>query len=148
MKCSNFIGDALDACAAEGFQGVLLVGHMGKLVKLAGGVMNTHSRFADCRTELFCVHAALCGAGPEVCRALMDCPASDACIAVLDRADLREAVLDSLLSAVQDHLDRRVSGALPVGAVVFSNQYGLLGRTRRAEELIDLWKQSEACFTG
>lgn len=140
VKCSNFIGDALDACAAEQFQGVLLVGHMGKLVKLAGGVMNTHSRFADCRTELFCTHAALCGAGLDVCRALMDCPTSDACIAVLDKAGLRKAVLDSLLSAVQDHLDRRISGAFPVGAVAFSNQYGLLGQTRRAGELIDIWK--------
>ncbi len=140
VKCSNFIGDALDACAAEQIQGVLLVGHMGKLVKLAGGVMNTHSRSADCRTELFCAHAALRGAGREVCQALADCSTSDACIAVLDRAGLRETVLDSLLSAIQDHLDRRVSGTIHVGAVVFSNQYGLLGRTRRAGELIDRWK--------
>ena len=140
VKCSNFIGDALDACAAEQIQGVLLVGHMGKLVKLAGGMMNTHSRSADCRTELFCAHAALRGAGREVCQALADCPTSDACIAVLDRAGLRETVLDSLLSAIQDHLDRRVSGTIHVGAVVFSNQYGLLGRTRRAGELIDRWK--------
>ena len=140
VKCSNFIGDALDACAAEQIQGVLLVGHMGKLVKLAGGVMNTHSRSADCRTELFCAHAALRGAGREVCQALADCSTSDASIAVLDRAGLRETVLDSLLSAIQDHLDRRVSGTIHVGAVVFSNQYGLLGRTRRAGELIDRWK--------
>ena len=140
VKCSNFIGDALDACAAEQIQGVLLVGHMGKLVKLAGGVMNTHSRSADCQTELFCAHAALRGAGREVCQALADCSTSDACIAVLDRAGLRETVLDSLLSAIQDHLDRRVSGTIHVGAVVFSNQYGLLGRTRRAGELIDRWK--------
>ena len=140
VKCSNFIGDALDACAAEQIQGVLLVGHLGKLVKLAGGVMNTHSRSADCRTELFCAHAALRGAGREVCQALADCSTSDACIAVLDRAGLRETVLDSLLSAIQDHLDRRVSGTIHVGAVVFSNQYGLLGRTRRAGELIDRWK--------
>ena len=137
VKCSNFIGDALDACAAEQIQGVLLVGHMGKLVKLAGGVMNTHSRSADCRTELFCAHAALRGAGREVCQALADCSTSDACIAVLDRAGLRETVLDSLLSAIQDHLDRRVSGTIHVGAVVFSNQYGLLGRTQRATLLRD-----------
>lgn len=139
VKCSNFIGDALDACGAEHIQGVLLVGHLGKLVKLAGGIMNTHSRTADCRAELFCAHAALRGADRELCRALMDCTTSDACIAVLDKAGLREAVLGSLLSAVQDHLDRRVAGAFQVGAVVFSNQYGLLGRTSQAKELMDAW---------
>ena len=139
VKCSNFIGDALDACGAEHIRGVLLVGHLGKLVKLAGGIMNTHSRTADCRAELFCAHAALRGADRELCRALMDCTTSDACIAALDKAGLREAVLGSLLSAVQDHLDRRVAGAFQVGAVVFSNQYGLLGRTSQAKELMDAW---------
>lgn len=139
VKCSNFIGDALDACGAEHMWGVLLVGHLGKLVKLAGGIMNTHSRTADCRAELFCAHAALRGAGPELCRALMDCASSDACIAVLDGAGLREEVLDSLLSAIQDHLDCRAAGAFTVGAVVFSNQYGLLGSTRRAKELMEQW---------
>ena len=139
VKCSNFIGDALDACAAEQFQGVLLVGHIGKLVKLAGGVMNTHSRTADCRAELFCTHAALCGANQEVCQALVDCPTSDTCIAVLDGAGLRRAVLGSLLSAIQDHLDRRASGTFSMGAVVFSNQYGLLGQTSQAKELMDRW---------
>ena len=58
VKISNFIGEALDMAAAEHFAEVLLVGHVGKLVKLAGGIMNTHSHTADCRTELFCTHAA------------------------------------------------------------------------------------------
>ena len=139
VKCSNFIGEALDACGAEHIRGVLLVGHLGKLVKLAGGIMNTHSRTADCRAELFCAHAALCGADREVCRTLMDCAVSDACIAVLDGAGLRGQVLDSLLSAIQDHLDRRAAGAFQVGAVVFSKQYGPLGQTRGAKELIEQW---------
>ena len=115
VKISNFIGDALDMAAAEHFEEVLLVGHVGKLVKLAGGIMNTHSRQADCRTELFCTHAALCGAPQPVCRALMDAATTDACLAVLDEASLRAAVLESLLEAVQLHLDRRAVGAFAVG---------------------------------
>ena len=43
VKTSNFIGDTLDMAATAGFEQVLLVGHVGKLVKLAAGVMNTHS---------------------------------------------------------------------------------------------------------
>ena len=54
VRCSNFIGEALDNARLEGFSQILLVGHLGKLVKVAGGVMNTHSRFADCRREIFC----------------------------------------------------------------------------------------------
>ena len=49
-----------------------------------GGVMNTHSRTADCRTELLCAHAALCGASRDVCAALMNAATTDACMEILD----------------------------------------------------------------
>jgi cobalt-precorrin-5B (C1)-methyltransferase len=139
VKCSNFIGEALDAAAAQGFSEVLLVGHIGKLVKLAGGIMNTHSRQADCRMELFTAHAALCGADTRLCAALMEAVTADACLALLDGAGLKAQVLESLLAAIQRHLDRRASGRMTVGAVVFSNEYGGLGMTAEAERIRKEW---------
>lgn len=139
VKCSNFLGEALDCAAVEGIRQLVLVGHIGKLVKVAGGVMNTHSRYADCRMELFCAHAALCGADQAVCRALMQAATCDACLEILDRAHLREAVLASLLGAVQRHLEHRAAGALRIGAVLFSNQFGLLGMTQPAKEMLRSW---------
>lgn len=141
VKFSNFVGEALDIAVSEGFQSVLLVGHIGKLVKLAGGVMNTHSKWADCRMELFCAHAAVCGGSADLCRALMDAAAADACVALLDGAGLRERVLDSLLEAAQRHLDRRTGDRMRAGAVVFSNEYGLLGQTETAKKIIRQWEQ-------
>ncbi len=141
VKVSNFIGEALDMAAAEHFAEVLLVGHVGKLVKLAGGIMNTHSKQADCRTELFCTHAALCGADTATCRALMDAATTDACLDILDAAHLQEPVMASLLQAIQLHLDRRAAGAFTVGAVLFSNQNGPLGQTKQAEKLLQSWKE-------
>ena len=140
VKISNFIGEALDMAAAEQFGEVLLVGHVGKLVKLAGGIMNTHSKQADCRTELFCAHAALCGADTATCRALMDAATTDACLDILDAAGLKTTVMASLLQAVQLHLDRRAAGAFTVGAVLFSNQNGPLGQTAQAKILLQSWK--------
>ena len=148
VKCSNFMGDALDMAAAEQFAEVLLVGHIGKLVKLAGGIMNTHSRMADCRTELFCTHAALCGASQATCRALMDAATTDACLDILDAENLREPVLESLLQAIQLHLDRRVAGAFRVGAVLFSNQAGPLGQTETAAQLLQSWQKKGAMRYG
>ena len=140
VKCSNFIGDALDIAGTHSFEEILLVGHIGKLVKLAGGVMNTHSKYADCRTELVCAHAALCGASREVCTELMQAATTDACIEILDRANLRDIVLDSLFKAIQHHLEHRVRGKYRIGAVLFSNQYGLLGQTQMAKEITESWK--------
>lgn len=142
VRCSNFIGDALDIAANLGFREVLLVGHIGKLVKIAGGVMNTHSKFADCRAELFCAHAAISGADGELCRGLMECVTADGCIQLLECAGLREAVLQSVTNSVQLHLDRRVNGDYTVGAVIFSNIYGQLGITDTAKEMIQKWYDS------
>lgn len=139
VKCSNFLGDALDCAAVEGIRQLLLVGHIGKLVKVAGGIMNTHSRYADCRTELFCAHAAICGADTAICRAVMQAATADACLTILDRADLRQPVLDSLLGAIQSHLERRMGDGCRVGAVLFSNQFGLLGATQPAKEMLEQW---------
>ena len=141
VKFSNFVGEALDIAVSEGFTSALLVGHIGKLVKLAGGVMNTHSKWADCRVELFCAHAAVCGASADLCRALMDAATTDACVALLDGTGLRERVLESLLEAVQRHLDRRTGERMQAGAVVFSNEYGLLGQTETAKKIIEQWGQ-------
>ena len=142
VKCSNFIGEALDAACELGFREILLIGHAGKLVKTAGGIMNTHSRWADCRTELFCAHAALCGADAELCRALMDAVSADACLELLDRAGLREAVTASLLSAIQRHLSRRAAEGCRVGALLFSPRFGPLGATEEARSLLAEWEQN------
>lgn len=141
VKFSNFVGEALDIAVSEGFESALLVGHIGKLVKLAGGVMNTHSKWADCRVELFCAHAAVCGGPADLCRALMDAATTDACVALLDGAGLRERVLESLLEAVQRHLDRRTGEHMQAGAVVFSNEYGFLGQTETAKKMMEQWGQ-------
>lgn len=136
IKCSNFIGEALDFAAVYGFKRILLVGHIGKFVKLAGGIMNTHSSIADCRMELFTAHAALAGAKDEIPVQLMQAVSTDACVEILDECGLREAVFSSLLQNMQKHLSRRVSDSIEIGVIVFSNVYGLLGQTETAAGVI------------
>ena len=73
VQVSNFIGDGVDLCRQLGFRGALLVGHVGKLVKLAGGMLNTHSKYGDCRMEILAAHAASCGLGPEEVERALSC---------------------------------------------------------------------------
>ena len=140
VKCSNYIGDALDAAGAAGFGEILLVGHAGKLVKLAAGVMNTHSRVADARAEIFCAHAALCGGDRDLCRALMAARTSDACLDLLDAANLRQPVMESILTAIDTKLTARLCAGCRAGAVLFTNQHGLLGQTQQAKEILKAWQ--------
>jgi len=142
VEISNFFGPALDFAAEAGYRRLLIVSHLGKLVKLAGGIMNTHSSFADCRAELFTAHAALAGGSPALLRSLMASGSSDACLALLDEAGLREPVLKSLLERIQFHLDGRAHGAFEVGAVTFSRAFGYLGATDTGEKIWNDWRET------
>lgn len=141
VKCANFIGDALDFAAAQGIEQLLLVSHIGKAVKLAGGIMNTHSRIADCRAELFCAHAALCGAPVAVLRDLMQSVTTEQALCILQRAGCCEATVQSLLAAIDTHLQARAAGAFALGALVFRNEDVLLGATPSATALLEQWER-------
>ena len=132
VKCSNFIGEALDYAELSKFNGVLLVGHIGKFIKVAAGVMNTHSKYGDARMEIMGVHAALAGAPKEVVERLLTCVTTEDAISVLDQAGIREKTLQSILEKLDSRIKERVHHSLEIGAIIFSNQYGYLGETEDA----------------
>lgn len=137
VKCSNFIGEALDAAVEYGARGVLLLGHIGKFVKLAAGIMNTHSRNADGRMEILTAHAALCGADLPVCRRLMECVTTDDALEVLEQAGLLKAVMDRLMERMEFYVNHRCYGKLELGVLTFSQQQGVLGKTKLVESLFE-----------
>ena len=137
VKISNFVGDSLDFAVEMGFTQVYLVGHLGKFVKLAAGVMNTHSRYADGRREVFAAHAGMAGANQNCICQLMEAPTADQCLAILEDAGLREPVLDSIFKQILYHTRRRADG-VQVEAVVFSNQSGALAYSEEAGRLFRL----------
>ncbi|MGI6177995.1 MAG: cobalt-precorrin-5B (C(1))-methyltransferase CbiD [Eubacterium sp.] len=137
VTTSNFIGDSLDMCAEMGFDGALLVGHIGKLVKIAGGMLNTHSKYGDCRMEIIAAHAGACGLGSEKIEEILGSVTCDESIRILDEAGLREAVMARIIDRIAFIMDNRVMGKIKTGAIVFSNEYGLLGETAGARPLLD-----------
>lgn len=137
VKCSNFIGDALDYAAWKGFQQIFLVGHAGKLVKIAAGVMNTHSSIADGRQEIFTAHAALCGAPHDTLQALMQSVTIDACLEVLDQVNLRDPVLERIGKAIDERLHYRLRGKAEIGYLMFTNQSGVLAQSKNAVKLCE-----------
>jgi cobalt-precorrin-5B (C1)-methyltransferase len=140
IKCANYIGDALDIAADMGFQHLLLVGHIGKLVKLAVGNFNTHSKYGDPRMEIFAAHTALAGGGRELIAQIMDCATTESAIGLLLGANLWDNVKKRVFDAIQKTLDRRSGERISSGAVLFSSQWGFLGCTVRGEDLLSRWK--------
>ena len=136
--CSNYLGEAIDHAAGLGFRTLLLVGHLGKLCKVAAGVFQTHSRTADARAETLTAHAALCGGDPALLRAIFESATTDAAVELLEGAGLREAVMERISAALDRRLKDRAGPDLRIEALFFSNRFGVLGATPGAEELLAL----------
>lgn len=135
VKCSNFVGEALDAAVEFGAEGVLLMGHIGKFVKLAGGIMNTHSHNADARMELLTVHAALSGAPLSLLQKMMKCVTTDDALHCLQEAELTVPVMERLMERMEFYVNQRVQNRLELGVVTFSKVYGVLGETEKVPDL-------------
>ena len=141
VTCSNFVGELLDYAVFLGFETLLLIGHSGKLVKLAQGVMNPHSKYADCRTELFALEAMFHGASIEVGQEIYHCLTTDEVTKILKREQIFEPVMDKVTERIDFYMQHRVHGKIKTAAFMFSNVYGILGKTKAADELIQLHKQ-------
>ena len=138
VKCSNFIGNTIDMAVEEGAEGILLVGHGGKLIKLAAGIMNTHSSVADGRMEVLAAYGAACGADACLVNRLLKAITVDEGLRLLEtREGLRNQVMDLVMERVDEHLKRRAAGRLEIEAVVFTNERGILGITRGAARLLE-----------
>ncbi len=136
VQTSNFIGDAIDLCRELGFRGALLAGHVGKLVKIAGGMLNTHSQYGDCRMEILAAHAAAAGLRAERTEEILQCAACDDALRILREEGLYEAALARLTERVGFHLRSKAGESMEIGAILFSKVYGELGRTAEAGALL------------
>lgn len=136
VKCSNYIGEVIDDAVALEMKGILFIGHIGKLVKVAAGVMNTHSRQADCRMEVLASHAAAAGADRETVRNIMDSITTNEALELIKAEHLLEPVMASIMKRIEFYVKQRAGGSLETGVIVFSLEDGILGKTSGAEALI------------
>lgn len=136
VTCSNYIGEALDIALGLGFSSVLIIGHIGKLVKLGAGIMNTHSAQADGRMDVLITCGVLSGISSEVLAPLADCATVDAALDLIPE-EKRGAVTDILVRRAEDHLNARVRGGIEIGAVMFSDKHGIILKTSKADDIIE-----------
>lgn len=138
VKCSNYIGLTVDMIKELGFEGMLLTGHAGKLVKVAGGIMNTHSREADCRMEIIASAAAKEGAGTELILYILDCLTTEEAFAKLREADsaMAERTATRLMDGILASLNRRSGGGIHIECIMYTKENGLIAASDGAEAMV------------
>ncbi len=137
MKCSNYVGEMLDMAAEFGVKGILFIAHIGKFIKVSGGIMNTHSAQADCRAELMAAQAMRSGAPEEIVRKILSTNTSEEAVGILKESSCLKQTMAEVTRRVKEQLQKRCSGALATEAVLYSNQYGYLGETDGARALAE-----------
>lgn len=145
VSCSNFIGDAIDAAVGCGFTRILLVGHIGKLVKLGIGQTNTHSAAGDGRMETLVACTLPCCDDVHLLRKVADCVTTDAALKLLQEAGCKDAVMEQLGKRIEATLLRRVPASVTIGYVMFTNRPelgGVLQMSENAPELLALWRET------
>ena len=135
VKCSNFIGEAIDIALEFGFESILIIGHMGKLVKLGAGIMNTHSAQADGRMDVLVTCGLLAGADSEMLKKLPDCVTVDAALDILKTSGMLEKTLEILADRAEYYLNAQVKNSIEIGAIMFSDKHPVTVKTSLADKL-------------
>jgi len=127
LKIGDHVGFMLDQCRKKGMEEVLLIGHIGKLVKVARGQFNTHFRFGDHRVETIAVYAKRCGAGPETMEAILREKTAEATVGILKKKGLK-SVFDEIAREVVSRSENRVEKKVRIRCILLSLEGEVLGR--------------------
>ena len=143
VKCSNYVGETLDYAVNLGIRGILFVADIGKFIKVSGGIMNTHSRCADSRAELMTAAAIRAGADLETAKQLLETITTVEAIGILKEKGLLEKTMAEILPRIHYYLQHRIGEAFPTEAILFSNEYGFLGETAGAQEMLKHFRKDK-----
>lgn len=139
VKCSNYVGDTVDMVREMGFRGMLLTGHIGKLIKVSGGIMNTHSKEGDARMELLAAGVIRTGGSMDTLRGILNCRVTEEALGIIQAespALLRKS-MESVMDRILYYLRKRAGEELPVECILYSNEFGLLAASPGAMDMLE-----------
>jgi len=136
LKISNFVGFFLERLVESGIKNVLFVGHIGKLIKIAAGNFNTHSKVSDARIETLVAYGALHGVSQAVLKKVFNAVTTDGAIEELLPAINREIFFQAIVDQIKNKMESHVYQDLNIEVIMFSNKQGFLGQTKGVGALI------------
>lgn len=134
IKISNFVGYMFEKACELGIEKILFVGHIGKLIKVSGGIFHTHSRVSDGRMPILCSHLLETDITVDELRLIKGANTTDEAVdMIMDYG--YQAVFDEIVRHIKDRLELFVFNQLSVEVVLFSSEHGVLSETQDAHVL-------------
>lgn len=137
---SNYVGFVLESAVELGFKRMILVGHIGKAVKIAGGIYNTHSRVADCRMEIMGANAFLVGEKNENIMKILKANTVEEACEYIEKKELFYLIADKAGQKAREYI-RDENIECEVMLFAFSGKE--LGHSKNFYKLIDEVQKSE-----
>lgn len=139
VKCSNYVGDTVDMVREMDFRGMLLTGHIGKLIKVSGGIMNTHSKEGDARMELLAAGVIRAGGSMDILRGILNCRVTEEALGIIQAESpaLLRTSMESVMDRILYYLRKRAGEELPVECILYSNEFGLLAASPGAMDMLE-----------
>ncbi len=138
VKTSNFIGFMMDEAERQEVKNILWVGHLGKMVKVAGGIFQTHSSYSDGRMEVLTANLALMDAPQELCKQVMDSNTTDEAVEYIKEFGYEE-VFNHLANKVSKRCRDRAHESVNVATIIFTKTHGFLGQCDNAEKMKEVF---------
>ena len=123
IQTGNFVGFMFEEAEKRGVKKFTYFGHMGKLIKVAGGIFDTKHAVADGRREIMVTHAALCGADRKSLERLFNSKTTDDMMDILKDINLSVEVSNSIASAIHERCMQRFDLDLNVILVDMEGNY-------------------------
>ena len=139
VMCSNFVYDTVCYAKEAGFKEVLFAGHLGKLIKVAGGIGNTHSAFGDHRMEILSevTKTFLSGEDLRILEDICGCVMTDEAVRIITEAGLKQLVFDEVADRIKGHMESWSKGDITVETIIFSNEYTFLASSIGAKAMME-----------
>lgn len=129
IRMSNFVGYLLDHCQGLAISEILMIGHVGKIIKVAAGIFNTHSKVADARREIIAAYAALAGADQELIIELFNKDTAELAALYLKEQGLISKVLQPAAVEIAKRVQARLAAVevdADVKAAIFTFADGIV----------------------
>ena len=123
IQTGNYVGFMFEEAKKRGIDKFTFFGHIGKLIKIAGGIFNTKHAVADGRREIMITHAAICGAGKKILLQLYESATTDDMLDILNEINLQKEVANSIALAIKQRCMQRFELELDVILVDMEGNY-------------------------
>lgn len=128
VSMSNYVGFTLNSCLEKGIKKVMVIGHIGKLCKVAAGCFNTHSKVCDVRLEVIALELALMGEKTEIVQKVYEQKTTEGAVNLL--GDSYQQLYSRIGEKIKQRIQQFSYDKIEAEVIMFSMKRGVLYDSR------------------